>query len=217
MELTHYFIDLLHRDATMELIRMGVVYTHLLACCVALGMVLVSDFTLLQKLVSGQDADEDSNHLDTLKRIVSYALAALWISGIMVVGLDMLGKGTEYLLNPKLQAKVLVVTLLTINGFALHAFVMPAIKRAGCILKLPASERDLSILSGTISAVSWLYAAMLGVGRPLSWKYSLVEILAAYPLLILGGFAMTLLLIKSRDSLFRPQPQLGYAGIIVQR
>jgi hypothetical protein len=29
---------------------------------------------------------------------------------------------------------------------------------------------------------------MLGVGRPLAWKYSLVELMAAYPLLIAGGF-----------------------------
>ncbi|HSV61072.1 MAG TPA: hypothetical protein VLJ19_19435, partial [Variovorax sp.] len=42
------------------------------------------------------------------------------------------------------------------------------------------------------SGVSWLYAAMLGVGRPLSWKYSLLELMAAYPLLIAGGF-MTML------------------------
>ncbi|WP_435605605.1 hypothetical protein [Pseudomonas knackmussii] len=213
MELTHYFIDLLHRDAVMELIRMGVVYAHLLACCVALGMVLVSDFTLLHKLVTGRSTEEDGNHLDTLKRIISYALVALWISGALVVGLDMLGKGTQYLLNPKLQAKILVVTLLTLNGFALHAYIMPTIKRAGCILKLPASERDLAIFSGTVSAVSWLYAAMLGVGRPLSWKYSLAEILAAYPLLIIGGFALTLLLVKWRKGA-QPQPQFGYAGII---
>jgi hypothetical protein len=35
---------------------------------------------------------------------------------------------------------------------------------------------------------------MLGVGRPLSWKYSLTEILAAYPVLIIGGFMVMALL-----------------------
>jgi hypothetical protein len=35
-----------------------------------------------------------------------------------------------------------------------------------------------------------LYAAMLGVGRPLAWKYSLTELLMAYPVLIVLGFAM---------------------------
>jgi hypothetical protein len=31
---------------------------------------------------------------------------------------------------------------------------------------------------------------MLGVGRPLAWKYSLTELLMAYPVLIILGFTM---------------------------
>lgn len=45
-----------------------------------------------------------------------------------------------------------------------------------------------------MSGVSWFYAAMLGVGKPLNFKYSLLEILAAYPLLIASGFVSMLLL-----------------------
>jgi hypothetical protein len=47
-----------------------------------------------------------------------------------------------------------------------------------------------ALFSGALSGVSWLYAAMLGVGRPLAWKYSLTELLMAYPVLIVLGFAM---------------------------
>ena len=36
---------------------------------------------------------------------------------------------------------------------------------------------------------------LLGVGRPLNWKYSLAEILAAYPALIAGGFVGLMLLL----------------------
>jgi hypothetical protein len=35
---------------------------------------------------------------------------------------------------------------------------------------------------------------MLGVGKPLAWKYPLVDLIAAYPLLIIGGFFSMLLL-----------------------
>ncbi|MNC19913.1 hypothetical protein D3C75_678530 [compost metagenome] len=61
----------------------------------------------------------------------------------------------------------------------------------------------LALFSGALSGVSWFYAAMLGVGRPLAWKYSLVELLAAYPVLIVGGFGMMVLLTawaKDRDT-----------------
>jgi len=55
---------------------------------------------------------------------------------------------------------------------------------------------------GSLSAVSWMYAAMLGVGRPLAWKYSLSELLMAYPVLIALGFLSMLVLtqrVKKQD------------------
>ena|SRR5437899_1894048 len=99
-----------------------------------------------------------------------------------------------YFLNPKIQAKIGMVVLLTLNGFLLHSAVMPAMQKAGSLLKLSFSRRMLTIFAGVVSGVSWFYAAMLGVGRPLAWKYSLVELLAAYPVLIAGGFITMLLL-----------------------
>jgi hypothetical protein len=61
-------------------------------------------------------------------------------------------------------------------------------KKAGSLLNMSFNPRMLAIFAGTVSGVSWCYAALLGVGRPLAWKYSLVELLGAYPFLILGGF-----------------------------
>jgi hypothetical protein len=80
--------------------------------------------------------------------------------------------------------------LLTFNGVLLHQLVLPALEKAGSLLKLQFSMRMFALFAGALSGVSWFYAAMLGVGRPLSWKYSLTEILAAYPVLIVGGFVM---------------------------
>lgn len=209
----------------MELIRLGILYAHLIACCVAIGMVVVSDFSMIKKLVTGDSAHQDSHHLNQLKNAVLVALVALWITGLMIIGLDASSKGAEYFLNPKLQAKVLIVTLLTINGYALHQFVMPAMQKAGCILKMEPNARTLSIFAGTVSAVSWMYAAMLGIGRPLAWKYSLGELMVAYPLLIALGFTAMVLLVdwKTSRRTAKPEPKLQlkpkltYAGILVQR
>jgi hypothetical protein len=93
-----------------------------------------------------------------------------------------------------LQAKVAIVTLLTINGGVLHYAVLPALKRAGSLLDLPLGSQMVAVFAGVVSAVSWLYAAMLGIGRPLNWKYSLIEILAAFPILVVGGFVTMLAL-----------------------
>ncbi len=197
----------------MELTRLGIVYFHLIACCVAIGLVLTSDIAMIRQLLSGHAAEPDDKHLAQLKSTVSLALVALWITGIAVVWLDASSKGLVYFLNPKLQAKIGIVMLLTLNGFVLHGAVMPALEKAGSLLKLSLNQRLLAMFAGTVSAVSWFYAAMLGVGRPLSWKYSLLELLAAYPLLIAAGFGMMLLLTgiaKNRSKLqFDGFPEAG--------
>jgi hypothetical protein len=187
-----------------EYIRLGVVYFHLIACCVAIGLVLTSDIAMVKQLLKGDvSGHHDDAHLESLQKTVGLALVALWITGIGIIGIDYAGKGMEYFLNPKLQAKIGIVVLLTFNGFLLHSAVLPALKKAGSILKLSFNLRMLALFSGALSGVSWFYAAMLGVGRPLAWKYSLVELLAAYPVLIVGGFAMMVLLTawaKNKDA-----------------
>lgn len=190
----------------MEFIRMGIVYIHLIACCVAIGLVLTSDIAMVRQLFNSS-ADLDQDHMPGLQRTVTLALAALWITGIMIVSLDAWTKGLEYFQNPKLQSKVAIVTLLTFNGIALHNTVLPALQKAGSLLKLSFDNRMLAIFLGAVSGVSWFYAAMLGVGRPLNWKFSLIEILAVYPALIAGGFVTMLLITALAQSRQRSEQQ----------
>ena len=202
-------------SSTVEYVRLGVVYFHLIACCVAIGLVLTSDVAMVKQLLKGDaSGHHDDAHMESLQKTVVLALWALWITGIGIVGIEYAGKGMEYFLNPKLQAKIGIVVLLTFNGFLLHSAVLPALKKAGSILNLSFSLRMLALFSGALSAVSWFYAAMLGVGRPLAWKYSLVELLAAYPVLIVGGFAMMVLLTayaKNKGSEGRLEQDTGIA------
>ena len=178
-----------------EFTRMGIVYLHLIACCVAIGLVFMSDVEMVKQLIKADPNDRlDSKHLSDLQKTVSRALLALWITGAVIITLDASIKGWGYFANPKLQSKVAIVMLLTVNGFALHKYVLPAMQKAGSLLKLSFSQRMQANFMGAVSGVSWFYAAMLGIGRPLNWKYSLGEILAAYPVLIAGGFFFMVLL-----------------------
>ncbi|MBN3818381.1 hypothetical protein G3N57_17990 [Paraburkholderia sp. Se-20369] len=177
----------------MEFVRMGIVFVHLIACCVAIGLVLTSDIAMVRRLLdSDAPSDLAQVHLPSLQSTVTLALTVLWVTGIAIIAFDMRTQGLTYLHNPKLQAKIGIVALLTFNGIALHTTVLPALQRAGSLLKLSFERRMVAIFVGVVSAVSWFYAAMLGVGRPLSWKYSVIQIMAAYPALIAGGIATML-------------------------
>lgn len=202
-------MSLIEHKEFMELLRLGVVYVHLVACCVAIGLVLTSDLAMVRDLWKRKPFTEhDHAHMESLQRSVVIALICLWVTGTAIVGIDYLGKGMDYFLNPKLQAKVIIVALLTYNGVLLHRLVLPAIQKAGSLLELGFSARMMALFCGSLSAVSWMYAAMLGVGRPLAWKYSLSELLMAYPLLIVLGFLVMLALTqraKRQDTLVGPQ------------
>lgn len=176
---------------SMEFLRLGVVYVHLLACCVAIGLVFASDAAMVKDLLKGRvSSGHDNDHMASLQKSVSNALIFLWVTGAAIIGIDYLDKGMAYFANPKLQAKVIIVLLLTFNGMLLHRYVLPAMLKAGSLLDLQINVRMFALFSGALSGVSWLYAAMLGVGRPLAWKYSLTQLLMAYPVLIVLGFAM---------------------------
>ena len=186
----------------MEFMRLGVVYTHLIACCIAIGLILTSDLRMLKQTFKRKIFDQDDTaHLASLQSTVANALVALWITGVVIIGMDVSNKGLAYFSNPKIQAKIALVILLTLNGYLLHAVVMPLLIKAGSLLDLAPGKRRLAVFSGSVSVVTWLYAAMLGVGRPLAWKYSLLQLLCAYPFLIAAGFAlMTFVIAWARNN-----------------
>ena len=142
---------------------------------------------MVKKLLQGDSAGiSDFEHMESLQKTVSRALSVLWVTGVAIIAMDVSAKGWGYFANPKIQAKIGLVVLLTINGVLLH--------KTGSLLNLTFSQRLLALFAGTLSAVTWFYAAFIGVGRPLAWKYSLVELLAAYPALIAGAFCVMLAL-----------------------
>lgn len=53
----------------MELTRLAIVYIHLIACCVAIGLVLTSDIAMVRQLLQGDSAGlSDHQHLDSLQK-----------------------------------------------------------------------------------------------------------------------------------------------------
>jgi hypothetical protein len=145
------------------------VYGHLLATCVALGHVLLADHKLWRwrraPLTPVQLA-----YLAETQKVVSLALLALWLSGLLLVLQGYLDEGVHYLLNQKLWAKLIVVVLLSINGVLLHRVGFPLLRGMAYAL-LPLSLRIRLALLGALSSSGWLFAAFLGVARP--WNHAL--------------------------------------------
>jgi uncharacterized membrane protein len=112
----------------------------------------------------------------------------LWISGLALVLLGYLENPQQYLMNQKLWAKFTVVSVLTLNGIALHYFSFPRVTSRRGLLGLPTFEQILVALTGALSSVSWLFACYLGIARPWNHTVDYSFVMFIYSGLLVGAF-----------------------------
>jgi hypothetical protein len=166
-----------------------VVYLHLLATCVAVGLVLSADLKLLGALWPQvwRPAGTPARPLRIappsafVSGLVSAALGLLIATGSVLVGMALADR-PDALSNPKLQAKLVLVALLVANAAALHRLTFPALtRRGGLVLR---HRRDLARLAFAValpvslSTGLWAYCAFLGIARPWNFTVPLAEVLA---------------------------------------
>ncbi len=79
------------------------------------------------------------------------------------------GKGSpsarDYLGNPKLQAKIALVALLTLNAFVLHRFTFPRLARGRRVARWRLLDWAVIAVPVAASNALWLFVAFLGVAR----------------------------------------------------
>jgi uncharacterized membrane protein len=162
------------------------VYIHLLAACVAVGILLIQDYALARSQGKPLTTIEMAE-LKLSAHRVSLALSLLWITGIALVVNGYLGH-PDYIINEKLWAKISVVAILTLNGFFLHHFCFPRLCTDAGINKLSLREKILLALSGSLSTTSWLFACYLGIARPWSYSIEYSQMMMIYACLIATAF-----------------------------
>ncbi len=166
---------------------MLLVFGHLLAASMALGAIVATDLRLLSKL--SQDKVRIAPPNPFVARIVMLALLLLYATGGAIV-LFGLGERADYLDNPKLQAKILLVVVLTLNAFVLHYVTFPRLARGRRVARWHLADWILVAVPVATSNFLWMFIAFLGVARP--WNYSMpmrdiFEIAAALYLIVLVG------------------------------
>src|SRR5207244_4425670 len=92
--------------------------------------VLSSDFIMVKRIwMDIHHKHLDKDHLNNLQQVVLTSLALLWVTGVTICTVDWTTQGWHYFENPKMQVKILMVVLLTINGVILHRHVLPMLHK----------------------------------------------------------------------------------------
>jgi hypothetical protein len=166
--------------------RTGLRFFHFIALAMGLGGATLLDLMLLRFFVRSRISEDTYGVFSFASRVVDVGLKLLWITGLGFLVLYALTK-PELLTNPKVHAKLVIVAILTVNGFFIHHVILPSVRnQIGKTLFEGASRsrRAIFVTSGAISAVSWYSPAALGAFPQLNFQVSAMTILLAYLALI---------------------------------
>lgn len=179
-------------------------YAHLFAIALGIGASFLADSLLLSKL----DQPIAQPLLDRLlhyHRLVWFALAAMWITGLALIyirtGFD-LAK-----FSPKLFSKLGVVSMLTLNALVIGRFAMPLVQQSlgRSLLNFPLRTKMACAWVGAVSSTSWLVALAMGESKVLAasgWRVFFVGVPLAYlTSFLVSSLGVTLLHLRARSSL----------------
>ena len=185
---------------------MLLVFAHLLAASMALGAIVATDLRLLSKLA--QDRTRIAPPNEFVARIVVVALGVLYATGAAIVWQGAVERA-EYLDNPKLQAKLVLVVLLTINAFVLHRLTFPRLARGRRVARWHASDWIVIGIPVGVSNFLWMFVAFLGVARPWNNTLPFADVMAiaavAYGLAQGAVFAILAVAASGADPVANPR------------
>jgi hypothetical protein len=173
-------------EIATTVLRLLMLLGHLAALAVALNAIMREDYNLLVRRRIDPSAIRETS------RIVFWSLLALAATGSAIIGIDTGFDIGVIATKSKVLAKLTVVGILTLNGVIIHVAAFPAFRSRKSLVKFVPM---LSVLA-SISAVSWFYAAFLGIAKPLAGMLGYSGFMAVYAILLVGGILSSQLAVR---------------------
>ena len=187
----HILLDRLIADPVASL-KSILIVSHLIGLILGLGTATLLDIFILKFVLRQKISAEHCDIIYFFSKIVVFGLIILWASGLGFLVFYSYFDPIK-LTNQKIWAKLIVVSVLTLNGLFIHRTVLPLIHgHIGRMLfdGLNSSQRFLLLTSGGISATSWYVPFVLGAFPQLNFLPALPVVLV-YVVILLTVIAAT--------------------------
>lgn len=165
---------------------------HVIGLVIGFGVAISIDYLLLRALLSRRLSPIILDVAVHAAKLTTFGLLVLWISGIGFL-LEYSDIKPEKLENPKIHAKMVIVALLSLNGYLIHRFVLPILWRyTGKDVLSLASIKVLLLFCAcaVISTVSWIFPLIFGLNGALNFSYSAVDLLVQYVFVVVFGISV---------------------------
>jgi hypothetical protein len=151
--------------------KLLLLFAHLLGTSLALGAIVATDIRLLRRLADDRVRIAPPNPY--VMRLITIALMVLVATGGALLALGLADDPTYLSGNPKLQGKLVLVVLLTINALVLHRYTFPGLARGRRVARWKPRDFLRVAVPVALSNCLWLYCAFLGIARPWSRTVSI--------------------------------------------
>lgn len=177
------------------------VILHNIGFILGLGGATITDIMFFRFLKRGTITREQKETMDTLSNVIWIGLCVLIVSGIMLY----LPEQARLSVSSKFLLKLVVVSVITINGFFLNVLVGPRMRQFSLDQTLPARRfRRRAFVLGAISITSWYTAFLLGSFR--SIPITLREGIGVYVGVLLAAIVGSLMYEHVMSHHWKPEP-----------
>ena len=182
--------------------KLFILYSHLLATCTALGVIIATDLQLLGKLTKpGLRIESPGKYVE---RLIMASLAVLYVTGGFLIWLGLQDR-PDYLLNPKLVGKLVLVGVLTANAVVLHHLVFPRLPKMKTLADWSVQDRLSIAMPVALSNSLWMFCAFLGIARPwnhtVSFSFVLITATALWLVTLAGITAILMVAAQDRTGM----------------
>lgn len=171
---------------------------HLIGLAFGVGGALTLDTIAFRYFYLDRVTQEKLVLFHFIARLVTLGLVILWTTGLAFLWIYWQYQ-PELLDNPKVWAKVVIVMVLTVNGYFLHNKVFPILDRnlgKHLFHQVSVDEKAMMFTFSSISIMSWGFPLVLGIARSLNFTTGMGNILAFYFLMLSSTCLLMLLVFK---------------------
>jgi len=183
-------------------IKLLLLFAHLLGTSMALGAIVATDIRLLGKLADERVRIAPPNPF--VMRLISMSLAVLYLTGATMIVLGLLDD-PNYLSNQKLLAKLVLVLVLSINALVLHRYTFPGLARGRRVARWTFRDFLRVAVPVSLSNSLWMFCAFLGIARPwnqtVSFSFVLITAAALWLVTLAGITAILMVAAQDRTGL----------------
>jgi hypothetical protein len=188
---------------------------HFIGLALGLGAAMLLDLMILQYLPGRVISKQNCEFITFCSDIVAAGLRLLWVTGLGFLVFYWTYDPIN-LINGKIWAKMIIVLILTINGFFIHRTVLPFLRsQIGKTMLHGATRKQQHLLvsAGSISTVSWFGPLFIANMPQLNFQVPMIQILAVYAFVLTAVFTVVHLALHAaagQSKINQPSYQVEY-------